>query len=261
MLKITVLGSGTAVSDAFPSGYLLEVNERKYLIDSSEGIRHRLKKAGVNFFDISSIIISHFHPDHFNTETLIQSLAVDYAQKKSPGKLTIFGPPETEKRLISIWDAKHEKNHFKKSLVKNLKVTVIEYQDQVPIKLDDISIIPFKTDHVPYMPCYSLRFEIMGKVISYSGDSAETPGLLKSCANADLSILDCNNPPGKTDSGHLNPLQASRVAMKSNVRQLVLTHHGEIENEKAFINEALNGGFENPVKIARDFDVLQLENA
>jgi len=51
MTKITVLGSGTAVSSFYkpfdfraPPGYLLEHDGKQYLIECSDGMRGRLEK-------------------------------------------------------------------------------------------------------------------------------------------------------------------------------------------------------------------------
>ena len=64
MAKITVLGSGTAVSSFYkpfdfraPPGYLLEHDGKQYLIECSDGIRGQLEKIKIDYFNTYSIFV------------------------------------------------------------------------------------------------------------------------------------------------------------------------------------------------------------
>jgi len=65
-MKIIVLGSGTCVPSIERSspGYLVETDERLFLVDCGSGSLRRVVKAGRDFRDVDAILITHAHPDH-----------------------------------------------------------------------------------------------------------------------------------------------------------------------------------------------------
>ena len=65
-MKITVLGSGTAVPDLQrnSAGYLLEEKGHRFLIDFGYGTVHQLLHLGITYHDIDRIFLTHPHPDH-----------------------------------------------------------------------------------------------------------------------------------------------------------------------------------------------------
>lgn len=257
MTSLTILGSGTAVSSSYPSGYLFSHNNHHYLIDCGEGIRHRLDKAKVDYFDIEAVFLSHFHPDHFNIETLIQSMMVRNFKEKREKTLIVYGPPETKARIKSIWDAKHSEGAFDKGLPKFVKLDIREYEDQTPCEINGIKATPFFLSHGD-MPATALRFEIGDKVFTYSGDTGVNDAVGKAALNADLFLCECNQRPGVTNPGHLNPKEVGEISLVSKVNHVVLTHLPGVDPDNALIESVKQGGFKGTVRVARDFDVLQL---
>ncbi len=64
---VKILGSNSAIPTIkrFASAHVLNVHERFFLIDCSEGTQIRLRMEGVKFLHINHIFISHLHGDHF----------------------------------------------------------------------------------------------------------------------------------------------------------------------------------------------------
>ena len=64
MSQILILGSGFAVPNAEHENthMLLRTAQRTVLIDCASNPMQRLPQAGVNFDEISDIIVTHFHP-------------------------------------------------------------------------------------------------------------------------------------------------------------------------------------------------------
>ena len=65
-MDLVVLGSGTAVPHPLrtSSGYWLQTANGKILLDLSASAFHRMAEENLEWWDIDSIWISHFHLDH-----------------------------------------------------------------------------------------------------------------------------------------------------------------------------------------------------
>lgn len=264
MNKFIVLGSGSPFSSfykpfdfRYPSGYLLQHNNKNYLIDCSEGIRQRLEHLKVDYFNIENVFLSHFHPDHFNIETLIQAQMVRNYFVKAKKTLTIYGPPELKNRLETIWDAKHFKGHFKNKLPEYLNLKIIEYQDEQLINIDNMQLTPFPVVH-GNMPSYALMFKFENKILSYSGDSGFCPGIEKVSKQSDLFVCESFESIDNTNPGHLNASQAGEIALKNNVKHLVLTHLTNINSNNELLETVKKTGYKGKVTVATDYLSIDL---
>ena len=65
-MKLTVLGSGTCLSDPERGapGYLLQDRDTSIVIDSGSGTLQRLGRAGLNPVTIDGLVYTHRHVDH-----------------------------------------------------------------------------------------------------------------------------------------------------------------------------------------------------
>ena len=71
-MKLTFLGVGSffASSDLYQSNMLLEIDNKRMLIDSGTDLKFSLKEAGYKPEDIDAIYVSHLHMDHCYLEYL-----------------------------------------------------------------------------------------------------------------------------------------------------------------------------------------------
>lgn len=93
--EILVLGSSSATptSERNPSGQLLNICERYFLVDCGEATQIQLRRFGARFQRISHIFISHLHGDHFfGLPGLLSTMHLLGRQQP----LTICGPPELQ---------------------------------------------------------------------------------------------------------------------------------------------------------------------
>ena len=65
--EITILGSSSALptSDRYPTGQVLNVLGRFFLIDCGEGTQTQIRRNKIGFGKINHIFISHLHGDHY----------------------------------------------------------------------------------------------------------------------------------------------------------------------------------------------------
>lgn len=75
---------------------------------------------------------------------------------------------------------------------------------------------------------HGFRFEVDGKIISYTGDTGLCDPIYSLAKNADLLITECANKKTEENDawGHLDPIQAATLASETNVKNLILTHFG-----------------------------------
>ena len=65
--EVTILGSNSALptSDRYPTGQILNVLDRLFLIDCGEGTQIQIRRNKFGFGKINHIFISHLHGDHY----------------------------------------------------------------------------------------------------------------------------------------------------------------------------------------------------
>ncbi len=268
--QLIILGSGNASSSCYkpfdyrhPSGYLLRYEGKNILIEASEGIRGRLEQIKFDWFDIDTILISHFHPDHFVLETLISAVFVRAHATKKDKKIIIFGPKNIRDVFVDIWDKKHFNNSYQQKLSKTITLDFFEFKNGKEIRLaEKIYFVPYNVFHQQgLMDCYALRFMLENKVLSYSGDCGVCDGIKSAANQADVFLCEASTNIGEDTSktiGHLNPYQAGQIAKEACVNHLILTHYGDKDPPSQMINEAKRAGFKNKVSIASDFQIVPL---
>ena len=266
--RIVVLGSGTCVSSLYrpfdfrnPSGHLFQFNNTNILLDCGEGMRAQMDKIKFDYFNLNYIFVTHFHPDHYNLDSLIQAIYVRARKSGTEKSLTVFGPKMIEEKFEMSWDSKHTKGAYKNSLLNILDLKFVEYEPEKEIELaQNIKFIPYKVLHGE-MEAYALRFLLNDKVLSYSGDSGVCFGLQKASLNADILLCEAainledneNNP-----KAHLSYFLAGDIAKKSNVKKLALVHYSGKDSNKIMTSEVKKSGFLGEVRIAKDLDFLEI---
>jgi len=180
--------------------------------------------AGFGFYKLDQYIIedkpiylfiSHLHVDHVCGLHCLPKF-------KFKQKLTIFGSKKTKKYLKKFLN--HPFTASSKELAFNTNFIKLKPGNyNTPFKFTCL-----KLDHADYTLGY--RIELEGKVITYCCDTALCPNDYKLAEGADVLIHECTFLPGEeSDWGHTSPEKAAKVANKSNVKQLFLTHFGAHE--------------------------------
>jgi ribonuclease Z len=95
VFEVVILGSGSAkpTKRRLPSGQVLRMGPKQFLIDCGEGSQLQMMRKGIKFNNIQAIFISHLHGDHiFGLPGYITTLSLHNRTKK----LNIYGPPGIE---------------------------------------------------------------------------------------------------------------------------------------------------------------------
>jgi ribonuclease BN (tRNA processing enzyme) len=245
MVTVQCIGTG----DAFGSGgrmnacYLIKSQSITFLVDCGASSLIALKKLAIDPGSIDAIIISHLHGDHFaGIPFIIRETQI--AAKRNQG-LTILGPIGTRKRIESTL------NMLFPSDAEMPTAFSLEYIELLPfasVNFQTIFLNAFPAIHSYGTNPLSLRIDVDGIIIGYTGDTEWTEHIPRIAENADLLI--CEMFTIKKRKNHLSLSDLEQHQQQLNSNRLLLVHMSD---------EVLNN---NSIAIEKAFDgmVITLEN-
>jgi ribonuclease BN (tRNA processing enzyme) len=219
---LTILGSGTGVPSAERSAcsFVIETGGRCLLFDLGPGTVRRLVEAGFALSGISSVFISHFHPDH------VSELAAFLFATKYPAAYRRRTP-------FQVIGAKGIRNHYR-GLVNvfgewiELEPGLMDLVELGNTEADQFKGESFTVDSLPMAHiASSIGFRVTapdGTALAYTGDTDECENAVALAREADLFICESALPDGMKADGHLTPSLAGRIATRARVKRLLLTH-------------------------------------
>lgn len=244
-IQVQFLGCG----DAFGSGGRLQTciyvqaGSSKFLFDLGSSGLISFRRWGVSTAEIDTILITHLHADHFGGIPIFLIDAQHISKREKP--LTIAGPPTSEQRVQQaqevMYPGSSKEHHW-------FPVTFIELAEGRQTEIGALSVTPFEVIHASGAPAYALRVEIMGKIITYSGDTEWTDRLIEAAEGADLFICE-SNYFRKRVRYHLDYRTLMSHQAELNCKRMILTHMGEEMLERV-------GGLE--IEVAEDGKVVQI---
>lgn len=255
------------------------------LLDCGEGTQRQFMNSNLSFMQVSKILLSHLHGDHFlGLNGLIQTMSFNSRKEK----LEIYGPTGTSEAIAKFLGI----GYFQPSFT----ITVTEMSDGEKVDFGAYSINAAVSDHtvpslayaieetprrgkfdrlaaerlgIPPGPLYtqlqegkSLEYNgrkytpdmvlgppRRGRKLVYSGDTkpcSSVAGLAQGC---DLLIHDCTIDSAleeKTNPyGHSSARQAAEIAVKAGVRALALVHISPRYEDSGIIEKEARAIFEN----------------
>lgn len=239
-MNLTVLGCG----DAFGNGgrnntsFLLSDGEgERVLIDCGASTLIRLKHERISLESISTIVISHFHGDHFGGIPFFLISSLFENPRQNP--LTIVGPKNVKKRVQELQEAMY-KGTFER--LNEIDVRFHEYEEGKPLSIGDKLISAFQVEHSPSSIPHGIRLNWADKIVSFSGDTSWTDKLITLSDNADLFICECNF---LKDSrfGHISYEELLNNMSRFTSKQLWITHMGNevFQLEESKVNQLYDG--------------------
>jgi len=223
-MKLQFIGSG----DAFGSGsrfntcFHITGDKVNFLIDCGASSLIALKANRVALNEVQSILITHFHADHFGGIPFFILEAQLVSKRTKP--LTIAGPCGLNKRFELAMEAGFPGSS---EIPQNFEISLIELKERQETLIGSLSVTPFIVKHGhPGGPVFAYRVETEGRTIAYTGDTEWTDKLIDVGQNADLFIAEAYSYDKKIKM-HLDYTTLAEHLPAVNPKRLVLTHMSE----------------------------------
>ncbi|HAT34764.1 MAG TPA: hypothetical protein DCS82_03535 [Rhodospirillaceae bacterium] len=252
-MKVTLLGTGSPVPSLkrASAGYMVEVGSDVVLIDHGPGSFRNLMKAGKSPTDVTHVIFSHLHFDHFADFIRLFFHRWDIGR---PGlkPMKVYGPEGLKEMVVKLFgadgvfkiDLTARTNHPNSLAIYASRggegqrpwpeADVSEVRESDTVSGDGWKV-SFATvpHHQPYLQCHGMRVEADGAVFAFSSDitlpaeKGPAKPLYTLAQDADLLVHYLNSfsfdmeKPGPTKQEIVGQL-----AEECNVKTLVTTHHG-----------------------------------
>jgi ribonuclease BN (tRNA processing enzyme) len=222
-MKLTVVGCG----DAFGSGgrlqtcYHVEASDTRFIIDCGATTLIGLSKLGIDPNTVETIFISHLHGDHFAGLVWWLVHAQHVAKRTSP--LTVVGPEGVQARFEAAAEVLFPGST---GIQRRYDLRYLEMTREKPMDVGSVRVTPFEVKHPCGAPPYALRFELEGKVLSFSGDTEWTDTLVPTGRGADLFIMECFHFEG-SPRFHMSWRKISEELDRIGAKRVLLTHMAE----------------------------------
>ena len=239
-MLVTVLGFyGGYPHDGFgTSGYLLQDDDKKLLIDCGSGVLNSLSKY-MEPTDLDAVVLSHYHHDHTADVGVLQ---YEWLASKKENLLPIYGHTQdfVNYAQLSVENATQG----------------IAYNDYEPTMIGDLKFEFLKTVHP--VPAYAIRVtDKEGKVLVYTADTTYFDGLVDFSKDADLLIADTNFPEDVTGrKAHLNTKEAGTLAKEAKVKRLMISHLPQTVDLDTMLSQTQK--YAGDVPVVRAFQGLEM---
>jgi len=213
-------------SDAFGAGgrrqsaILLRSSSGTTLIDCGATTGSGLGAMGIPRDEIDTILVSHFHGDHFGGIPLLLLAALYEDERKHP--LRIAGPPGIERRVRELAVAM---GHAVEGREWSFDIQFEELPAGREVELGPARVHSFETHHSPEAVPHGLIVETGSERIAYSGDTGWFDGLPEQVNGSQLFICECTYHSFDFEY-HLNHELLVSRRDRFDVGRIVLTHLG-----------------------------------
>jgi ribonuclease Z len=250
MPKLIILGASNAISskDSENTHMVLVGKKRIVMVDCVNNPIRRLEQVGVDFMDLTDLVLTHFHPDHVSGVPL---LLMDMWLRGRQKMINIYGLHYTLDRmekLMGMYSWEDWPNFFPVTFHR------LPASEDVPLlDCDEFRIISSPVRHL--IPTIGLRFELkeIRKIVTYSCDTEPCIEVVRLASGADVLIHEASG----ASLGHSSAGQAGQIAAQAEVGKLYLIHYptGDFTNGN-LIAEARQH-YQGEVELAKDFMTLE----
>jgi ribonuclease BN (tRNA processing enzyme) len=237
-VTLTFVGSG----DSFGSGgrfntcFLVDTPGFRFCIDFGATSLVALNRLDIAHNSIDAILLTHLHGDHCGGVPFLLMDAMLGAKRQSP--LLIAGPKGTTARMVDVAAALMPGMHVMRP---KFDVSYADMDCFVEHRFGPLKVTTYPAIHTKETNPTSLRVEVAGKIIAYTGDSEWTEHMPALADGADLLIAECyfyrkpvrfhlNYPDIQEHGGEL---RAKRLILTHLGREM-LEHKGEVAEECAY---------------------------
>ena len=221
-MKLHILGCGDAFGSGGrnQSGYLVEADDRFFLLDCGPTTLLAMKRAGFDPRRLDAVFISHLHGDHFGG---LPFLFIEFLyQKPRDQPLHIAGPVETEEKVRQLFRLMYGGSAAKE--LPPVRFHILEPDRLATV--GGIEVLPFRVPHQTQEISLGLKVQFAGKQILFSGDSAWSELFIEHARGVDLFLCECSFYDAGTGK-HVRFVELAKAMPRLECKKLVLIHLGQ----------------------------------
>lgn len=246
MPKVIILGSSNSIPTANHENTHMVVigEERTVLVDCVSNPILRLEKAGLDFNNLTDLIVTHFHPDHVSGVPL---LLMDMWLMGRRKPINIYGLHHTLDRiedLMGFYGWAEWPDFFPVAFYR------LPAQEMTTvIDCPDFRIFSSPVRHL--VPTIGLRFEFnhTKKVMAYSCDTEPCAQVIRLADGADVLIHESSGAL----RGHSSATQAGEIASQAEAEKLYLIHYPTGKYAGGDLIAEAHQRYQGKVALAEDF--------
>lgn len=257
-ITLGTMGGPVASRDRSQPANALVHKGRVYLVDAGDGAVQQLTRSGYQLPAVRAVFLSHLHVDHTGGLAAVLGLR---NQTNLSEKIIVYGPPGTRELVAGIVASMQPAARVGYGIPGQPwmppaeTVTVIELGDGDRIELDGMSVTAAQNTHYDFAPgstedrnykSLSLRFDLPGRSIVYTGDTGPSAAVERLAKGSDLLVSEMidmsatmatvarnspNMPPAAKQrleqhlsTHHLTPEAVGELAARTGVKAVVITH-------------------------------------
>ena len=221
-VKLHVVGCSPAWPNpgGAQSGYLVEEDSRRLLLDCGPGVLARLRQLdGSDWPRVDAVVVTHWHLDHWgDLVPWVWGNMVGPGQEREQPELWL--PPLGRTRLRDFGARLGWEDMFETSF------QFRDYAEGVPFDAAGLELTALRVPHYT-LRTYALRVSNGRQTVAYSGDSGPSEALVELARGADLFVCEATLERGELDGnprGHLSADEAVAAFEASGAKRLLLTH-------------------------------------
>jgi ribonuclease BN (tRNA processing enzyme) len=220
-VRLTVVGSSPAWPNpgGAQSGYLVEDDGRRVLLDCGPGVVARLREMEGGWPRVNAVVITHWHLDHWGD--LVPWV---WGNMVGPGKgkekPQLWLPPEGHERIRDFGSRLGWDDMF------DTTFEIHDYPEGKKFKVAGFTLFARRLPHYTLLT-FGLRVTNYSRTLAYSGDSGPDDGLAELARDVDLFVCEATLERGELDGkprGHLSAEEAVEAFRASGAKRLLLTH-------------------------------------
>ena len=244
--RLTILGCGSAIPTVKnnPSGQILQINDKLFLIDCGEGVQNTMRQMACRTGRLYNIFISHLHGDHcFGLLGLLST----WSMMNRQSDVHIYAHKDLERLMQPLQD------YFCKEMTYNVIFHPIDPRKKAVVFEDrtvQVSTIPLRHS----VPTCGFLFEQKVRQragaaprkpfrYAYCSDTGYKPAIVPQIKGVDVLYHEATYLEEYKDAAnryqHSTARQAATIAKKAEVGKLILGHFSaRVQDQHLFLEEA-----------------------